>query len=170
MERFSPYFTDAAFPVEDLEPWAAYRWVYPEDSVDTRKIAYFFDYKMGDTVPDDLLIDTKRATQEWRDSWMQAHRPLLVYQRAPDWIQVVDRRDPKEPKVHAFQGLEAAVYDLCSDTDHSARRVTSTLQSEGVDVDVADVEGALGRFCELGLMIDEDGQYLSLALPVNANW
>jgi ribosomal peptide maturation radical SAM protein 1 len=170
MERFSPYFTDPAFPVEDLEPWAAYRWVYPEDSVDTRKIAYFFDYKMGDTVPDDLLFDTKRATQEWRDSWMQAHRPLLVYQRAPDWIQVVDRRDPKEPKVHAFQGLEAVVYDLCSDTDHSARRVQSTLQSDGIEVDVADVEAALGRFCELGLMIDEDGQYLSLALPVNANW
>ena len=32
------------------------------------------------------------------------------------------------------------------------------------------VEDSLGRFCELGLMVSEDGQYLSLALPVNANW
>jgi len=32
------------------------------------------------------------------------------------------------------------------------------------------VERALDRFCELGLMVHENGFYLSLALPVNANW
>ncbi len=170
MERFSPYFTDPAFPVENLEPWGAYRFVYPEDRVDLRKIAYFFDYTMGDTVPDEQLYGVKRAMQEWRDSWERPRRPILVYQRAPDWIQIVDRRDPEAPKAHAFHGVDAAVYDLCGDTDHTASRVLSLLRESGTDVDAEDVERALRRFCELDLMIDEEGSYLSLALPANGNW
>jgi ribosomal peptide maturation radical SAM protein 1 len=170
MERFSPYFTDPSFPVESMEPWGAYRFVYPEDTVDVRKIAYFFDYTMGDTVPDECLAGVKRAMQEWRDKWTAPRVPVLVYQRAPDWIQVIDRRDPDAPQVHAFYGLDAAVYDLCSDTDHSASRVYSMLRSDGVNVDGLEVERALERFCELGLMVGENGCYLSLALPVNGNW
>lgn len=170
MERFSPYFTDPSFPVESLEPWRAYRFVYPEDSVDLRKIAYFFDYTMGDVVPEEQLEGVKQATQEWRARWDGKRPPLLVYERTPDWIQVVDRRDPEKPQVHAFHGVEAAVYDACGDTEHSASKVTKTLREEGADVDVDEVERALARFCELGLTIEEDGLYLSLALPVNGNW
>jgi hypothetical protein len=32
------------------------------------------------------------------------------------------------------------------------------------------VRAALEEFCSLGLMLSEDGKYLSLALPVNQNW
>ena len=170
MERFSPYFTDPSFPVENLEPWGAYRFVYPEESVDLRKIAYFFDYTMGDTVPDEQLTGVKRAMQEWRDSWERPPLPMLVYQRAPDWIQVVDRRNPEAPKAHAFHGVDAAVYELCGDTDHTASRVLSLLRESGADADAEDVERALHRFCELDLMIGDDGSYLSLALPANGNW
>jgi ribosomal peptide maturation radical SAM protein 1 len=170
MERFSPYFTDPSFPLENLEPWGAYRFVYPEDRVDLRKIAYFFDYTMGDIVPDDQLLGVKRAMQEWRDSWKRPRPPVLAYQRAPDWIQIVDRRNPDAPQAHAFQGIEAAVYDACGDTDHSASRVLSLLREDGIDAGADEVERALARFCELDLMIGEDGSYLSLALPVNGNW
>jgi hypothetical protein len=89
---------------------------------------------------------------------------MLVYQRAPDWIQIVDQRDAEETKVHALQGLEAAAYELCGDTGTPAR-IASELGAEA-----GEVERALRKFCDLGLMIDEDGRYLSLALPVNANW
>jgi ribosomal peptide maturation radical SAM protein 1 len=170
MERFSPYFTDSAFPVESLEPWSAYRFVYPQESVDLHKIAYFFDYTMGDVVPDEQLVGVRRAMNEWRDSWKQPSPPVLAYQRAPDWIQIVDRRRPDAPKAHAFQGVAAAVYDVCSDTDHSASRVLALLREDGIDAGAEDVEEALATFCDLDLMIGEDGSYLSLALPVNGNW
>jgi hypothetical protein len=39
-----------------------------------------------------------------------------------------------------------------------------------LDAAPAEMESALRRFCDSGLMIEEDGRYLSLALPVNANW
>lgn len=170
MERFSPYFTDPDFPVQRLEPWVAYRYVYPEDTVDVRKIAYFFDYEMGGVVSEEQLVPLRKAVQTWMDSWGKPRPPILVYQRTPDWIQVVDRRNPDEPQVHAFQGLEAEVYELCGDTDHTAAKVTSLLREDGVAAEAGEVEEALERFCELALMVGENGRYLSLALPVNGNW
>jgi ribosomal peptide maturation radical SAM protein 1 len=168
LERFSPYFTDDSFPVSDVAPWAAYRFVYPDDRLDVRKIAYFFTYTMDDTVPPECLDGVHRALGLWQERWKGAarQRPVLVYQRAPDWIQIVDRRDPDEPRVHAFQGLEAAAYEACGDTYHSAAKVAATVGANGDGA----VEEALERFCDLGLMVSEDGRYLSLALPVNANW
>ncbi len=171
LERFSPYFTDSSFPVRNVEPWAAYRFVYPEDRIDVRKIAYFFNYEMGDTVPRECLNGLQEAMEEWQNRWLGKRRPVLVYQRAPDWMQVIDRRNVDAPQVHAFHGLEAAAYELCSDTEHTTSRVVAALREKhGKDFDPKAVERALDRFCELGLMVHDDGYYFSLALPVNANW
>jgi hypothetical protein len=164
MERFSPYFTEDSFPVTDLEPWKAYSYVYPPE-LDARKIAYFFTYTMGDVVPGESLKDVQLGIEHWQKRWTESSkRPILVYQRAPDWIQIVDQRDAEDTNVHAFQGLEAAAYELCGDTS-TPPRVAGELGAEADDV-----EAALRKFCDLGLMIEEDGRYLSLALPVNANW
>ena len=164
MERFSPYFTEDSFPVTDVEPWAAYSYVYPPE-LDVRKIAYFFTYAMGDVVPEESLTDVNLGIERWQKRWAALpKRPLLVYQRAPDWIQVVDQRDAEETAVHSFQGTDAAAYELCGDIGTPAR-VASEL-----DAAPAEVESALRKFCDSGLMIEEDGRYLSLALPVNANW
>ncbi len=171
LERFSPYFTDDSFPVRDVAPWAAYRFVYPEERLDLRKIAYFFTYTMGDTVPSEYLEDVQLALQDWQNSWTSTRKPVLVYQRAPDWIQVIDRRRPDAPQVHAFQGPEAAAYELCGDVERRPARVAEALRADGgPDLDADAVEEMLRRFCDLGLMVHEDGRYLSLALPVNANW
>jgi ribosomal peptide maturation radical SAM protein 1 len=166
MERFSPYFTEESFPVNDVEPWKAYGYVYPSE-LDVRKVAYFFTYTMGDVVPSEAeaLRDMQLGIEHWQKRWTEAaKRPLLVYQRAPDWIQVIDQRDVEDTQVHSFQGLEAAAYELCGDTSTPARVAAE------LDVPRDDVEGALRKFCDLGLMIEEDGRYLSLALPVNVNW
>lgn len=170
LERFSPYFTDDSFPVGDVAPWAAYDFVYPKDSVDARKIAYFFSYTMEDTVPREALDAVHRSMQEWQDSWKGGRRPQLVYQRTPDWIQIIDQRRREDPHAHSFPGFEAAVYEACGDTYHTPARVATMLGQNGDGVSVDRVEQALGRFTELGLMIEEDAQYLSLALPVNPNW
>jgi ribosomal peptide maturation radical SAM protein 1 len=171
LERFSPYFTDPSFPVSDVAPWPAYRFVYPEDRIDLAKIAYFFQYKMGDTVPAECFGAVGNAIKDWQDRWTGKRRPMLVYQRAPDWIQVIDRRAPDAPRVHAFHGLEASAYEICGETDHTPGHVAQAIQAQaGGDVDVDTVVRALDRFCELGLMVQEGGRYLSLALPVNGNW
>jgi len=164
MERFSPYFTDDSFPVSDVEPWKAYGYIYPSE-LDVRKVAYFFTYTMGDVVPEESLRDINLGIDQWQKRWTQAaKRPLLVYQRAPDWIQIIDQRGTGETNVVAFQGMEAAAYELCGDTSTPAR------VARELGTGTEEVEGVLRRFCDLGLAIEEDGRFLSLALPVNANW
>src|SRR5215203_3138705 len=110
MERFSPYFTEDSFPGSDVEPWKAYSYVYPPE-LDVREIAYFFTYTMAAVVPEESLERVHKAMDRWQKRWVSSKRPVLVYQRAPDWIQIVDQRYAEETKAHAFQGLEAAAYE-----------------------------------------------------------
>lgn len=171
LERFSPYYADPSFPVRNVEPRLAYRFIYPEGQIDLRKIAYFFDYEMDDVLPVETYEPLSALVDEWQARWKEPSRPLLVYQRAPDWLQVIDRRDPAAARAHALNGIEAAAYEYCGDTDHSPDRVAAHLRTtHGATLDAAAVEAMLRRFCELGLMAEDEGHFLSLALPVNAHW
>lgn len=168
LHRFSPYYDDDIFPIEDVRPLPAYRHVYPEGQFDLDDVAYFFDCEMDDVVPWEELDDLREGVREWRKAWSRKPRPELVYQRAPDWIQIIDRRT-EDVRAHSFDGLEAEIYEHCSDTDRSRASVLRHVgaDDEG-DVDPATVDACLDEFCELGLMLEEDDRYLSLALPARA--
>ncbi len=171
MERFSPYFSEPGFPVSEVTPWPAYRFVYREADVDLNQIAYFFSYKMAETIHPKELSGFFGALKAWQDRWTQAPVPSLVYQRTPDWIQIVDQRGAAAPRVHAFSGLEAAVYEACGDTYRTARAIAEELnRTHGAGCDADTIAPVAERFCDEDLMIHEDGRYLSLALPVNVNW
>lgn len=171
LERFSPYFFDSSFPVSDVRPLDVYGHIYPEGDVDLEEVAYFFDYRMDETLPDDFHQELREEIDEWQEAWKANAKPVLVYQRAPDWIQVIDRRRP-EARAQAFSGLEADVYELCGDTDRTADAVCKLLarNNGGGAARPETVEPILESFCDQGLMLEEDGRYLSLALPVNPNW
>jgi ribosomal peptide maturation radical SAM protein 1 len=169
LERFSPYFFDPSFPVRDVRPREAYRWIYPPGTVDLARTAYFFDYTMEDTVSDELPGRLRALVEQWKQRWEADPPPLLVYQRAPDWIQIIDRRD-RVPRVHALSALEAAVYECCGDSDLTRDAITARLAESGTG-DAGDaLDAALERLCGDDLMLEDGGHYLSLALPVNLNW
>jgi ribosomal peptide maturation radical SAM protein 1 len=171
LERFSPYYSDPSFPVRDVRPREAYRFIYPDDRLDLDRIAYFFDYEMDETLPVEAHDELRAFVEAWKQRWESPGRPLLVYQRAPDWIQVVDRRDPANVRAHSLRGPEADAYEYCGDTDHTADKVAAYLAGErGWSTDAAEVTHMLAGLCERGLMAEDEGHYLSLALPVNRNW
>jgi ribosomal peptide maturation radical SAM protein 1 len=171
LERFSPYFFDPELTLEDARPRRAYEFIYPIDDIDLSAIAYFFDYEPDATVSEPGTERLRRIVAQWQELWTTPVRPALVYRRAPDWIQIVDRRRPDEPAVHALHGLDAAIYELCSETDRTPDRVARELASAGWGtVTVPRIEDALDRICALGLAVQDDGRFLSLALPANPNW
>lgn len=170
LERFSPLFFDRSFPVRAIEPLAAYRFIYPEDQIRLREIAYFFDYEMDSTVPREEHAELHEVVDGWREDFRRRPRPELVYQRAPDWIQILDRRT-EDLSAHAFEGVDAAVYELCGETDRTAEAIAGRLSGNGFgSIEGKRVETALGEFCSRGLMLEENGRYLSLALPANPHW
>jgi ribosomal peptide maturation radical SAM protein 1 len=171
LERFSPYFTDPSFPVRNRRPRQAYHFIYPPDTVDLEKTAYFFEYEMDDTVPLHELDGLRDLITQWRAHWASPSRPLLLYQRAPDWLQIVDRRDPQAPRALYLHGVEALAYELCGESDHKPERIAALLAVQhGIDARPDVLRQGLRRLCDQGLMVEENDHFLSLAMPANANW
>jgi ribosomal peptide maturation radical SAM protein 1 len=169
LERFSPYFFDPSFPVRDVRPLRFYGFIYPEGAIDLKEIAYFFEYRMDATVPFEKHQELRSTVDRWIADWKQSPRPSLVYHRAPDWIQIIDRRE-QEPAIHAFHDAEAEIYEFCGETDRTVEAVCQHLAQHDGGATAAEVAGALRKFCDLGLMLEEGSRFLSLGLPVNPNW
>lgn len=169
LERFSPYFFDSSFPVRNVKPVRTYRFIYPEEDFDLEKLAYFFSYEMDDTLPKEFHNGLYREIDEWKKDWKSNPRPVLLYQRAPDWIQVIDRRS-RDAKVYAFSGHEADLYEYCGETDRSLQGILGHLSNGDGELTTDEIQPVLDKFCDLGLMLREKDRYLSLALPTNPNW
>jgi len=170
LERFSPYFSESHFPVSDVRPLSVYRYVYPEEHVRLDKIAYFFDYQMDATISESELGDLRQVIDGWLAGWQRRPRPSLTYRRTPDWIQILDRRGEKA-QASAFEGVAAAAYEHCGETDRTADAVRAHLENErGEKLTVDEVRRLLHDFCDRGLMLEEKDRFLSLALPSNRHW
>jgi len=167
LERFSPYFFDPAFPVRNRRPEPPYAYIYPADKVDLGKIAYFFEYEM------DEVVEVPRVYYDAVDHWIHAWRhrppPSLIYQRAPDWLRILDRREPTNPVTVSFHEIEAEVYEACGDWQRTPENVVQRLAGSGKGrLSVPEVRKMLDNFCEAGFMLHEAGRYLSLAHPAGA--
>jgi|CXWL01.1.fsa_nt_gi ribosomal peptide maturation radical SAM protein 1 len=170
LERFSPFFYDPSFPVSNARPVDVYRLIYPDPDLDLGEIAYFFHHDMGRTLPDDFHQELRDEIADWHAAWKRRPLPTLAYQRAPGWIQIVDRRNG-EPVAHAFQDEVAAIYELCGETDRTVAALGKHLgEKYGTEAASGEIQATLDEFCRRGLMVEEKGRYLSLAHPVNRHW
>jgi len=168
LERYSPYFFDSSFPVKNVHPFEAYRFVYPEE-IDLKEIAYFFKHTMDNTLPPESHEQLFMLIKAWATAWQKTSRPTLKYRRGPEWIEVIDHR-AERAQTYWLYGPEATIYEFCGETDRTVEAAWRNLRSETGRGELEEVEAALKRCCDLGIMIEEDGHYLSLAQPLNRNW
>ena len=169
LERFSPYFFDPSFPVQSREPGSAYRFAYPQSDLDLNEVAYFFEHEMGNTLPDEHHQELFGLLKKWKESWEKAPRPVLAYRRGAGWIQIVDQRE-ETTRNHWLYEFDSLVYESCVETDRSAEAVARQVREIFGSGDLIEVTASLNKFCEMGIMLEEDGHYLSLAQPLNRHW
>jgi ribosomal peptide maturation radical SAM protein 1 len=171
LDRFSPnFFASDQMGFHEIRPIPAYMDTYP-DVLNHNAIAYFFAYEAPGTLPDNAYAEITESVQEWQRAWNNASPPYLVFQRGAGRLTMTDGRYGTPPRVCSFGELDALVYEICTSTAHSAKRVLRILQEEQqTETSPSAVEQILARFTEMGLMLEEEGQYLGLALPVNPNW
>ncbi|MFJ8113603.1 RiPP maturation radical SAM C-methyltransferase [Streptomyces sp. NPDC096132] len=167
LERFSPYFTDPSFPIDNLRPRASYSHVYPA-SLDLEKIAYFFDYEASGTVSHETVAALNAAVSHWQTRFTEA-KPSLVYQRLPGKLTLIDRRTD-QPRRAVLTGWKADVYEACGDAPRAAAAVSRQVAAQGLAVTDDDVTAFLEQCCRAGVMVSDDGKYLGLALPENPSW
>ena len=164
LERFSPYFSDPAFPIRDVTPSVAYRHVYPP-AVRADRIAYYFDYVAGDTASEAVRARLGEAVRDWQARWAGARAPALRSERGPGWLRIADTRGARYREA-VLDGWRAAAYAHCDRKAQSAGGVLAHLRAGGTDqVTERRVLGFLRSCVAERLMAEEDGHYLSLAIP-----
>lgn len=164
MERFSPLFTEAdACATEYVRPEESYSYVYPP-GLDLRRLAYFFDYRIVDALPDEVYLPMRNEVRDWQAAWRGSPRPSLLYWSSPGQIQIEDFRAPERRGIYRFYDELAAIYRACSERPCSDGQVTKVL---GLDRSATEVREALAGFAERGLMARDGDSFLSLALPAS---
>ncbi len=172
MVRFSPYFNDPdGFQVRGLRPQRAYRYVYPP-SVAAEKVALYFDCEVGDTVAPEAHAPALAWIDEWRRRWSSERPDTLVYRRTPGVLFVEDGRAGDRLGTHTFREPVATIYAECVETMRRPADVRSAMANDGSlpALSEDEVREILEGLSGLGLMVGEDGWYLSLAIPANPNW
>lgn len=165
LERFAPYFKlREEYGITEVSPTRSYRYAYPPQ-VNLADIAYFFDYVARDTLPDKDQQPLVHAVQQWKDNW-QGPKPHRLDYRKIGKDLLLDRGRGTETVTTKISGLPAEIYLMCADAAESPSRIVASLRTNNnYAIGVEDVTDILDLFCEHGVMLSDEGRYLSLALP-----
>jgi len=158
-DRGSPMYTEPETQsISGLVPARCYQYIFPE-SFDLRRISYYFDHQMANTVDDDVYEELFGRVGAWQAGWNSGNRPFLKYRKAWHSIAIFDGRQP-EVLSYSYHDDAAALYEYCGE----ARTPRDIGANFGND---AWIQDALKDFVSKDLMLALDGRYLSLALPEN---
>jgi len=165
LDRFSPLFTRAQeFGIERVRPTPAYYYVYPLGRRELARLAYFFDFDYPDgRKPETYIATTRQAVGEWCESWNEdpAQRIRLDAVVTDDGVvRINDTRICATSSEHELTGLEAEVFLECD----SAKTIKSLHRALVDAPDETEIQAALDRLRADKLVVEMDGQFLSLAL------
>ncbi len=170
MQRFSPYFNEPGRWAEDIRPRTYYRAIYPEYRVDISKVAYFFDARWLDVLPDETgYRDVLDRTRDWIGAWrsnLEEPIPGLAWEDLPNGgMLITDSRQDAAAKLIRLTPWEANVYKAIDDPaglETLSRRVE--LMALGTNA----LESILEHFVDEEVAIREKDRFLGLALPKDA--
>jgi hypothetical protein len=129
LERFSPYFRDAAEnrSFQNVRPLDSYQFIYPS-GLDIQKAAYFFEGDLVRPVASKARDAMLASLKEWRSRWQGADAPMLVYQKMFDGVRIIDGRAPApEHKYFFYTGWLAEVFLACVDRPVSVANIQTKL-------------------------------------------
>jgi ribosomal peptide maturation radical SAM protein 1 len=166
INRFSPYHNtpdEFGIRIEGPKPW--YRFLHDTDEQGLAELAYFFEHGYDDDRnPHDYVQPAFQVLELWKQDAEKNYRKLTV-KRGPGFAQVVDGRTNGKGGTFTLDGVAGEAYLAC-DRGATPHRVWSNLSAEfrsGVSED--DVRDFLDQMVNMRLMYEEDGHYLTLALP-----
>jgi len=163
LDRFSPLFEQAQqYGITNVRPHAAYEHLYDLPASAIANLAYFFrfDYADGRQVhryTDSLL--------EQLDLWTQHHPTSdLLYVDHENRLLIWDLRPAARRPLHVLEGLRREVLVACDRVHGMAHLEALAEQRGGPDT----LPGVLADLIDAGLLLTEDGHYLTLALPLGS--
>jgi ribosomal peptide maturation radical SAM protein 1 len=142
-----------------LVPVPVYRHLYPS-TFELRKISYYFDDTRTDVPSPETYERSLSLVDEWTARWRSGPRPRLEYFKSPDSLSIHDTRSGRH-QGYRFDDRAVDLYEFCAD----ARRKVDVVERFGEDR--AWLDATLEELMEKRVLLELDGRYLALALPVN---
>ena len=146
--------------VARLRPADCYRYIFPRGRFNLDRISYYFDHDGPGMLPEHEYDDIFRAVGDWQQRWREGERPTMHYRKSCTSIFIEDGRGPAA-RSYEYSDRAAALYEFCRDARSSHAIAAEFGESDWL-------EPTLAEFRSHDLMIELDGQHLSLALPRNA--
>jgi ribosomal peptide maturation radical SAM protein 1 len=160
LERFSPLFEQRdQFPADFVEPNERYRFVYPAH-VDLEQAAYFFDYRLENTPPDECYAELGAVFGRWIELSESEEPPTMTACVGEDRTHVVDRRDPDAAREVWLTDERHIVHRACFETWTTPDRLAT---ATGLDRDV--VDSTLQWLHDENLTYRDGNLHMALALP-----
>ncbi|MBN2244593.1 MAG: hypothetical protein JW755_01985, partial [Candidatus Aminicenantes bacterium] len=148
-----------------LKPYPSYGYIFPKlDSQSIYDLAYYFvaDFRGEDKI-EEWSKEIKAAVLSWKE---QAHRSSLFFIDDSTKMLICDFRPGASDTFHVLQDPQQMLYKAC-DRFRSVTALQKHLKDEtGMCLTEQELEVLLNPFLENGLMLEEDGKYLSLALSL----
>ncbi|PKK91084.1 MAG: hypothetical protein CVV64_04760 [Candidatus Wallbacteria bacterium HGW-Wallbacteria-1] len=166
MQPFSPMSTEAGW-ADSLSPQGWYGELYPADRVCIPLIAYFMEASLRNVISQEDYSRFESTVKIWVDLWRdQRTRPLLNWyaDKDGDELLIQDTRTLTRTGSWQLDNAESMVYLSMSDPISMKR-----LHGEWGHLfeNFQEFENTIRRFRNFGLIIEESGQYLALAIPGN---
>jgi ribosomal peptide maturation radical SAM protein 1 len=169
IQRFSPYHARPAhFGLSLVGPGQHYRFLFPVDEPTLWQLAYDFEYTYLDgRDPETYVRPVAEAVAHW-DSAFHAGSSLR-YERGPGFLRVLDRRPGFAQRSYLFDEREARIYLACDAGAKVFDVWRSLSEAERAALQPEQVQTFLDELAVAGLIFEEGGRYLSLALPAHAD-
>src|SRR5918911_22763 len=168
LDRFSPFYTRPdELGLERVRPTLAYYYVYPLGRRELMRLAYFFDFDYADKrVPATYIMEVRQEVQKWWNKRLGEpdERARLDAYYDEDVVNITDTRGiAGTEQSHQLTGLAAQLFRQCDSAQSVAnlQREFAGLTSE------EEIQRALAELQDAKLIIEMDGQYLSLAVIRN---
>jgi ribosomal peptide maturation radical SAM protein 1 len=159
LDRFSPYAESPDdFGMLRVRPAYAYYFVYPLERRELARLAYFFDFDYGDArKPMSYLEPLMLAVGRWKRAHADPEaRPVLdAFEGDDGTIRIRDSRPGFGGDV-TLDGVDAGVFARCD----TIRTLAALATEYGAD----EARAAVERLRARGLVIEDEGHYLSLAV------
>lgn len=165
LDRFSPNFNEGEkLGLAKIEPFEAYSHVYrdvPREAL--RNIAYHFtfDYQQ----PRDVASYARPlafAVRGWQKSAAESD---LFSIDTGDHLLIWDLRPIAKRALTVLSGADRLLYKAC-DAVTDARQIENALASQGASRDNERIASMLAPFIADGLILQDGGRYLALAVPL----
>lgn len=168
--RFSPHFNNPEkFGLVVDGPLPFYRSLFKVDGETLNDIAHSFRYHQRDgTQPEALIGELPQAVERWQQGIKSNYR-ALTYRQGPNFMRITDSRSSttggKGMLQYNLKEATARLYLAC-DAGATVQSIEREFRAAGEsNISSEEIKNQLDAFVKERLMMEDNGKYLSLAVP-----